>query len=148
MTEKRQSSLDNIRRNEKKKAIHGLGAAVRCPFLGAKQQKVSIVGDYGCLPFTRDTKFCLENQMIRAIPRGKALENTGFVSMRYNFSTLVCLLADLDILCSESFSLHVKFYSFMFMHKSSIRVDCKHPYAYMLSTVSIPRMVTKTSHHL
>ena len=42
--------------------------------------------------------------------------------------------ADLDIriLPSEQFSLHVKFYSLMFIHKSSIRVVCvngKHPQA-------------------
>ena len=72
--------------------MYGLVAVISCPFLRAKQQIVSIFGDYGCLPFTRDTqKFRLENQMVRAIPRGKALENTGFVSMRCNFSTLVCL---------------------------------------------------------
>jgi len=42
---------------------------------------------------------------------------------------LVCS-ADLDILCCRSFSHHVKFSGFIFMHKISTRVVClngKHP---------------------
>ena len=41
-----------------------------------------------------------------------------------SFIDLLVCSADLDILCSRSFSHHVKFYSFMFMHKISTRVVC------------------------
>ena len=43
---KRDNRLYSTLEETKKKAIHGLLAVVRCPFLRAKQQKVSIVGDY------------------------------------------------------------------------------------------------------
>ena len=36
---------------------------------------------------------------------------------------LICSV-DLGILCSRSFSQHVKFYSFLFMHEISTRMDC------------------------
>ena len=41
-----------------------------------------------------------------------------------NFCDLLVCSADLDILCSRSFSQYLKFYSFKFIHKISTRVVC------------------------
>ena len=45
---------------------------------------------------------------------GETSENAAFGFRRNNFSTLFSL-ANLDTLCSGSFSHHMKFYNFMFI---------------------------------
>ena len=62
----------------------------------------------------------MENQMVHAIPFGK-LRNLTWALISGN---AVFLLSDLDILLSGPFSHHVKFYSFIFIHKFSTRVVC------------------------
>ena len=67
----------------------------------------------------------MENQMVHAIPFGKLRKTWALIS-----GNAVFLLSDLDILSSGPFSHHVKFYSFIFIHKISNRVVCvngKHP---------------------
>ena len=61
----------------------------------------------------------LENQMVRAIPLGKFQEIWAAI-----FLPFLVFSADLEILCSEFFSHHVKFYNFMFMPKISTRAVC------------------------
>ena len=71
-------------------------------------------------------KFRLENQMDRPIPL-EDLKKNGLIkkleAMPFFLLLLVCS-ANLDRLCSKSFSHHFKFYSFMFTHKISTRVVC------------------------
>ena len=64
--------------------------------------------------------------MVGPIPLG-SLKKMGckkiFEAMPFFLLFLVCS-ANLDRLCSKSFSYHFKFYSFMFMHHISTRVVC------------------------
>ena len=46
------------------------------------------------------------------------------VHQRCSEVPLMVCSANLDILCGGKFSHHFKFYTFMFMHKISIRVVC------------------------
>ena len=63
-------------------------------------------------------KFWLENQIVCAIPFGKASEKRALFGCDAIFQLFLVCSANMDLLCSESFSLHVKFYIFTFMHKS------------------------------
>ena len=56
--------------------------------------------------------------------RRKASEHMGCDLRQCNHLLFLVCSADLDILCSWSFSHHVKFHNVMFMHKFSIRVVC------------------------
>ena len=77
------------------------------------------------LPFTwKNRKFRLGNQMVRAIPFGKRQKMWAVICSDAIFLLLLVCSADFDILCSGLFSHHVKFYSFMFMHRISTRVVC------------------------
>ena len=65
-----------------------------------------------------------------AIPFGKHQKLWVVIWGDVVFLLFLACLADLDILCSGSFYHHVKFDSFIFMHKISSRVVCvngKHP---------------------
>ena len=65
-----------------------------------------------------------------AIPFGKHQKLWVVIWGDAVFLLFLACLADLDILCSGSFYHHVKFDSFIFMHKISSRVVCvngKHP---------------------
>ena len=67
----------------------------------------------------------MENQMVHAIPFAKRRKTWALIS-----GNAISLLSDLDILFNGPFSHHVKFYSFIFIHKISTRVVCvngKHP---------------------
>ena len=82
--------------------------------------------DYGCLPFTWEIqKFWLENQMALAIPFGELQKIWAVVWGIQYFSTLLVCSADsdTDIVMGSSFH-HVKFHSFMFMHKIFTQAIC------------------------
>ena len=60
----------------------------------------------------------------------EALENMGCNLKRSIFLLILVCSADLDVLCSGLLSHHIKYFSFMFMHKISTRMVCvngKHP---------------------
>ena len=60
----------------------------------------------------------------------EALENMGCNLKRSIFLLILVCSANLDILCSGLLSHHVKYFSFMFMHKISTQEVCvngKHP---------------------
>ena len=72
----------------------------------------------------------MENQMVRTIPLGKHQKLWAVICGDAVFLLFLACSADLDILCSGSFYHHVKFDSFIFMHKISTWVVCvngKHP---------------------
>ena len=58
------------------------------------------------------------------IPVGKRQKMWAVICSGAIFLLLLVCSADFDILCSGLFSHHVKFYSFMFMHRISTRVVC------------------------
>ena len=67
----------------------------------------------GYLPITwENRKFGSENQMARAIPIGKLQKLWAVIFDNVIFLLFLVCSADLDIVCSESSSHHVKFYSF------------------------------------
>ena len=55
---------------------------------------------------------------------GKLLKIWGVIRGNAIFLLFLVCSAELVVLCNASFSHHVKFYSFMFMHNISIRVVC------------------------
>ena len=59
----------------------------------------------------------VENQMVHAILFGKRHKIWGVICGDAIFLFFSVCSADLDVLCSGSFSRQVKFYSFKFMHK-------------------------------
>lgn len=88
-------------------------------------KKNRIPGVIKLVPFKwKNKKFWLENKMVGTI-RGTAAENMGCDLGQCNFSTVFSLFntpISLDILWGGLFSYHVKFYSFMIMHKLSTKV--------------------------
>ena len=75
----------------------------------------------------------VENQTVHAIPFGKPQKIWALIFSDAIFPFFSVCSADLDILCSGSFSRLVKFYSFKFVHKKSTRVVCvngEHPRFY------------------
>ena len=85
----------------------------------------------GYLPCTSENrKFRLENQMVRAILLGplgrvqKIIYRLWFVAMHFFFKIFLGFSAHLDVTCSQPFSHHVKFYSFMFVNKIPTRLVC------------------------
>ena len=77
-------------------------------------------------PFTwKNRKLRLENQMVRAIPFWNLQKMWAVTCSDTTFSARFSLFSWFDILRSGLFSLrHVKFYSFMFMHRNSTQVVC------------------------
>ena len=65
----------------------------------------------------------MEDQMVRAMLFGKLQKIWAPIEGDVIFLLLVVYSADLDLPCGGSFYHHVKFYSFIFMHKISIRVE-------------------------
>ena len=79
----------------------------------------------GYLPFTwKNRKFRLESQIVRATSFGKLQKIWTVIREDAIFLLFLVCSADVDILCGVLFSHHVRFYSFMFMHKISTRVVC------------------------
>ena len=75
----------------------------------------------------------VENQMVHAIPFGKPQKIWALICSDEIFLFFSVCSADLDILCSGSFSQLVKFYSFKFVHNIPTRVVCvngEHPLFY------------------
>ena len=64
----------------------------------------------------------VENQMVHAIPFGKPQKIWALICSDEIFLFFSVCSADLDILCSGSFSQLVKFYRCKFVHKISTRV--------------------------
>ena len=60
--------------------------------------------------------------MVGPIRFGKPQKTWAVIRGDAILSLLLVCSAELDVLCSASFSLRVKFYSLMFMHKISTRV--------------------------
>ena len=85
----------------------------------------------GYLSFTwENRKFRWEIQMVHPIPFGKLQKMWAVIWGEAIFQLILVCSADLYILCSGSFFHHVKFYSFILMHKIFTRVVCvngKHP---------------------
>ena len=75
----------------------------------------------------------VENQMVHAIPFGKPQKIWALICSDEIFLFFSVCSADLDILCSGSFSQLVKFYSFKFVHNIPTWVVCvngEHPLFY------------------
>ena len=75
----------------------------------------------------------VENQMVHAIPFGKPRKIWTVICGDAIFLLFSVCSADMDILCSGSFSQLVKFYNFKFVHNIPTRMVCvngEHPRFY------------------
>ena len=83
-------------------------------YVSPKNSFLSFIGNPGYLLFAWENRiFRLDNQMVRVIPFGKVQKTWAVIWGDVSFCS-----ADLDILCIGSAFLHLRFYSFMLMHKN------------------------------
>ena len=91
---------------------------------GTKKLKTGMSEEQVGIQTVENRLLGLENQMVRAIPFGKLQKIWAVFCDDVVFLLFLVCSADLDIVCSGSSSHHVKFYSFMFIHRISTRVVC------------------------